>query len=194
VVSKHNRRSRLFYNAICRLYDWLFLVRVYGYVNAARRLVDDLVEENDVVVDLGCGTGLVAHLAARRAKEVLGVDHARGMLRRAKRKGRHLINVQYVLADCRSLPLTGPFDSILSSFMLVILKEHERRQVVRDAYALLRPGGKLGLLGSHERVSHEWYTPSGWRSLLHNAGFEDVKILDLSDTFRIVSARRPSNT
>jgi len=191
IVSKHSRISRFFYNTICSLYDWLFLVRVYGYVHAARRLVDELVQEDDVVADLGCGTGLVAHLAARRAKEVIGVDQAKGMLSRAKRKGRHLTNVQYVLADCRSLPLQGPFDAILSSFMLVILREHERWLVIRDAYRLLRPGGRLGLLGSQDRLSREWYTASGWRALLREAGFQEINIIDLNEVFRIVSARRP---
>ena len=193
LVSKHNRRSRWFYNTICGFYDWLFLVRVWGYAHSANRLVDELVENDDLVVDLGCGTGLVAHLAAKRAKQVVGVDHAKGMLRRAGRKGRHLGNVGYVVGDCRALPLSGPFDVVLSSFMLVILKEHERRIVIRDAYQLLRPGGRLGLLSSQDGLSDEWYTPSRWTSLLRRAGFEDIGITDLNEAFRIVSARRPSN-
>ncbi|MFH1741956.1 MAG: class I SAM-dependent methyltransferase [bacterium] len=191
VVAKHNRRSRLFYNAISRLYDWLYLVRVYGYVQSARHLVEETVEEDDLVMDLGCGTGLVTHIAAQRAREVVGIDQAKGMLLRAKRKGRYLDNVRYVLGDCRALPISGAFDVILSSFMLVILKEHERQGVIREAYRLLRPGGRLGLLGSQDRMSDEWYTSSGWRNLLDRAGFEDVKVIDLNGIFRIVLARRP---
>nr|HPO08394.1 hypothetical protein [bacterium] len=55
LVSKHNRRSRAFYNIISRFYDWIYLVQVFGYVQSARQLVDAVVEEEDSVLDLGCG-------------------------------------------------------------------------------------------------------------------------------------------
>jgi len=191
LVSKHNRRSRAFYNIISRFYDWIYLVQVFGYVQSARQLVDAVVEEEDSVLDLGCGTGLVAHIAAQRAGHVVGIDHSKGMLHRAQRKGRHLDNVCYVLGDCRSMPFVQGFDVILSSFMLVILKEAERRAVLQDAFRLLRPGGRLGLLGSQDRMSQEWYTVSAWEDLLSEAGFENVQVQDLNQIFRIVTACRP---
>lgn len=191
VVSKHNRRSRMFYNIISRFYDWIYLVQVFGYVQSAHQLVDAVVEEDDSVLDLGCGTGLVAHIAAQRAAHVVGIDHSIGMLHRAQRKGRHLDNVYYVLGDCRAMPFREEFDVILSSFMLVILKEAERRAVLRDAFRLLRPGGRLGLLGSQDRMSQEWYTVSAWKDLLTEAGFENVQVQDLNQIFRIVVAYRP---
>jgi demethylmenaquinone methyltransferase/2-methoxy-6-polyprenyl-1,4-benzoquinol methylase len=60
----------------------------------------------DRVLDLACGTGDFAELAAQRGARVLGVDFAREMLRGAHRRA---VDAALVQADCARLPLPSGF-------------------------------------------------------------------------------------
>lgn len=74
----------------------------------------DLVEGMHVL-DLGCGAGLDAQIAARRvgsSGRVVGIDYSDAMLARARNAAAEarLTNLEFVLADAEQLPL--PDDSI----------------------------------------------------------------------------------
>jgi SAM-dependent methyltransferase len=68
------------------------------------------IEAGDVVLDLGCGAGLDAIVAAHKAGpagRVLGIDFSEAMLARAAQSGRqsHGGNLVFVQADAERLPL-----------------------------------------------------------------------------------------
>jgi demethylmenaquinone methyltransferase/2-methoxy-6-polyprenyl-1,4-benzoquinol methylase len=93
-----------------------------------------------LVVDLACGTGDLAALAARRGGRVLGIDFARAML--AQARGRGAILVQ---ADAGALPLRdGHADAVTCGFALRNVTSIA--QVLAEAARVLRPGGRLVLL------------------------------------------------
>src|SRR5262249_61016884 len=100
------------------------------------------VGAGDRVVDLACGTGDLAELAAGCGAEVVGVDSAREMLRGARRRG---IAARLVRCDAAALPLrTGAATVVTCGFALRNFTEPEA--ALREAARVLAPGGRLALL------------------------------------------------
>ncbi|MEU1306123.1 class I SAM-dependent methyltransferase [Streptomyces shenzhenensis] len=96
------------------------------------------------VLDLGCGTGSLALLAAERGHHVTGVDLSPAMvdLARAKTAGRDAV---FLVGDAAAPPVgERRFDTVLVRHVLWTLPGPGR--VLRHWSGLLRPGGRLVLV------------------------------------------------
>lgn len=98
--------------------------------------------EQDTLVDLGTGTGLVLRTLAGRDPRpacVVGVDRSAGMLARL---GDLPAGWSTLEADARHVPLPdGAADVVTISYVLHLLPPPDRAAVLREAGRLLRPGG-----------------------------------------------------
>lgn len=102
-------------------------------------LVPPASREDAVLVDLGCGAGLLApHLAGKGYRHI-GVDLTRSALDQAAAHG-----VAVVRADATAVPLESGCADVVSAGELL---EHvpDWRRAVAEACRLLRPGGLLVL-------------------------------------------------
>lgn len=96
------------------------------------------------ILDLGCGTGqciqgLMSHY---KGAEVVGLDIALPMLKRARKRGRWLRRPRCVCADAERLPFAdASFDLVLSNLMLQWCTDLE--SLFADLQRILRPGGLL---------------------------------------------------
>ncbi|MFC9425159.1 methyltransferase domain-containing protein [Streptomyces sp. NPDC056987] len=96
------------------------------------------------VLDLGCGTGSLALLAAERGHRVTAVDLSPRMtaLARAKLAG---TDAEVLTGDAARPPVgEGRFDVVLARHVLWLLPDPE--ETLRHWTALLRPGGRLVLV------------------------------------------------
>lgn len=70
------------------------------------------------LLDVGCGEGRWARLAARRAREVVAIDATPSVLEEARRQSRDYPNIHFVAGMLGEAPLEGEFDVALLMHVL----------------------------------------------------------------------------
>jgi demethylmenaquinone methyltransferase/2-methoxy-6-polyprenyl-1,4-benzoquinol methylase/phosphoethanolamine N-methyltransferase len=140
-----------------------------GRLGALRRLSLDLaaLRPGERVLDVGCGSGDLAIVAARRVGAggaVWGIDAAPEMIEVARGKARRRrLDVRFQVEAVEALPFPdASFDVVLSSLMMHHLPGDLRRQALGEIKRVLRPGGRLLIvdLDSAGRLPRPW--EPGW--------------------------------
>jgi len=114
----------------------------------SHRLIGDArLSAGQRVLDLGCGTGYPAILAAQAVGghgRVIAIDLSEGMLAIAKRKAAEagLSNILFQAEDATTLPFdSDSFDAVISRFCLMFLPEIPK--AVAEVARVLRSGGYI---------------------------------------------------
>ncbi len=143
-----------------------------------------LLDDELVVGDLGCGTGLLARSLAPFVRRVVAVDDSTAMLEAAKQRLNGVESVELRQGRLERLPIA---DGELDAATLVLVLHHlaEPERAIAEAARALTPGGRLLVVDMlpHEReeyrreMGHVWLgfdesTIAGW---LEAAGFERVR-------------------
>lgn len=118
---------------------------------AFQRLAATVIEladpqEDDRVVDLGAGTGLLSLAIAPRVETVIAVDYSQPMLDRLALKARSssVHNVAAVAADLRSLPLPDESATLaVSNYAFHHLSDEAKELALGEVRRILEPGGRL---------------------------------------------------
>jgi SAM-dependent methyltransferase len=102
-------------------------------------------ERGQKFLDLACGTGAVAELAAKAGADVVGIDFAPGLIEIAKKRAGELgLDIDYRIGDVEALELPdASFDRVASTCGVMFAPDHEA--VARELGRVTRPGGRLGL-------------------------------------------------
>ncbi len=76
---------------------------------------ENLRQERNTILDLGCGTGTLTELLACKGYDMIGVDNAEEMLRIAmEKRERSGLDILYLLQDMRELELYGTVGAVVS--------------------------------------------------------------------------------
>jgi ubiquinone/menaquinone biosynthesis C-methylase UbiE len=109
-------------------------------------LADISFPQNALVLDVGCGTGVLTRTLAQwpGVSRVVGVDPAPSLLARARELAAALPNLSYQEADGRDLPLgDATFDVVVFDSTLSHIPGPER--ALAEAFRVLRPAGWLAV-------------------------------------------------
>ncbi len=160
------------------------------------------------VLDLGAGAGFDAFLAARAVGptgRVIGVDMTPEMVAKARanaRKGTYA-NVEFRLGEIEALPVAdASVDVIISNCVINLCPD--KRPVYREAFRVLRPGGRVAVsdVVAREELSDEvkrdlallsgclsGATPEAeLLEVLRRAGFVDVAIRRKGNSDEVISS------
>jgi len=102
------------------------------------------LKPGDRVLDVACGTGVLAREASTRIQpggSVVGVDINDGMLAVARRKSPE---IEWQRGQAESLLFDdGSFDAVVSQFGLMFFED--RVEALREMWRVLKPGGRLAV-------------------------------------------------
>ncbi len=164
------------------------------------------LQAGETVLDLGSGAGFDCFLAARRvgrSGRVIGVDMTPEMVVKARDNARRVQigNVEFRLGEIEHLPVPdASVDAVISN--CVINLSPDKPAVFREAFRVLKPGGRLAIsdvvatrsIPPEFAASVEALTGcvagaaqiDEMRALLAGAGFDGVKIEPREDSQAIV--------
>lgn len=160
------------------------------------------------VLDLGAGAGFDAFIAARAvgpAGRVIGVDMTAEMVAKARanaKKGGYE-NVEFRLGEIEALPVAdGTVDVIISNCVINLCPD--KRPVYREAFRVLKPGGRVAVsdvvarVELADKVKGDLALHSGCLAgatlqedlirILRDAGFEDVVIKPKGNSDDIITS------
>ncbi len=135
-------------NWLAPYYDGLCRIVGLGQSFRDRTLAVAALQSGEKVLDVGCGTGVLARRAAGivgATGSVVGIDPAVDMIRVAQQApaSRHS-PARFRLGVIEALPFeAASLDVVLASLMLHHLPLDVKRAGLREVYRVLRPGGRL---------------------------------------------------
>lgn len=144
--------ARTFYDRLSRVYDLISDSSEHAAREAGLKLLD--IQPGQQVLEIGFGTGHCLVDLAKRvgpAGHVVGVDISPGMAEVAKERLKQAgfdgqVDVQ--VAEVPPLPFEdGRFDAAFMSFTLELFDVDQIPVVLAEIRRVLKPGGKLGVVG-----------------------------------------------
>ena len=153
------------------------------------------IEPTDRILDLGCGTGWASRRMARQATngEIVGLDVADEMLRRAEQTSKEFKNIRYVWGSAEKIPAAdGAFSKVLSveSFYYYA----DQGKALDELLRVMAPKAKLFILINLYKDNHyslRWVSElkvqvqavseAEYKALLEKHGFKNVQAQRIPD-------------
>jgi ubiquinone/menaquinone biosynthesis C-methylase UbiE len=156
------------------------------------------IRPEDVFLEIGCGVGRVGQVLAPRVKWWIGCDVSENMLAHAQHRlaGRANIDLTPISGyDLRPVP-DASVDAVYCTVVFMHLEEWDRFAYVKEAYRVLKPGGRFMCDNANLESEEGWKvfqasaaTPPDQRPLhlsrcstvpeiacyLRQAGFRDIQ-------------------
>ena len=110
------------------------------------------------VLDVGCGTGEHALMAAGAALMATGIDAAPAAIERAREKAaERALEVHFEVADALDLSALGtPFDTVLDCGLFHVFDDDDRARFVASLGSVVVTGGRYFMLCFNDKQPGDW--------------------------------------
>lgn len=157
------------------------------------------VHKDDVILEIGCGVGRVGNILAPRCRKWIGVDASDNMIKYTrKRLSRHQ-NIELIANngyDLQAVP-DSSVDLVYCTVVMMHLSQWDRYGYVREAFRVLRAGGRIFMDGVDLTSDYGWEfflnhlsippqerppniselsTPQEFSTYLTRAGFKSIRL------------------
>lgn len=183
----------MFWDRVAGVYDVFVNVINRRTHQELKRIVSDLIEPDDTVLECACGTGLLSAVIAPKCRQLTATDLSEKMLKKAEKNCRAILNIAYSQADITALPFAdGSFDKAVAGNVIHLLDDpltalDELNRVVRDGGTLIIPtymnkdskGKTSGFSGAARKVGADFkreFTSESYRQFFLDAGYPGVQI------------------
>ena len=144
-VLENKARARTFYKYLSRVYDAINPF-VWNATMRAEALSLFDIDDDDRVLDVGCGTGFATEGLLEHTKRVHGIDQSRHQLERAYAKFGKNEQVKFYRGDAERLPFRdGAFDAVWSSGSIEYWPDPV--ETLREFRRVVAPGGPVLVVG-----------------------------------------------
>ena len=132
------------YNVTSTSYDEQYAQEQTAKYQAAQKTLGQNV--CDVILDVGCGSGLFFSHMADKTKMVVGIDFSRKLLLKAKAHAKQYCEVHIVLADADNLPFKNALFDVIFSFTMLQNMPAPKKTLL-EFKRQTKIGGKLVVTG-----------------------------------------------
>jgi SAM-dependent methyltransferase len=169
------------------------------------------LNKGEVVLDLGSGGGFDSFLASKKVGDdglVIGVDMTPEMISLARKNAEEdcYTNVEFRLGEIEHLPVADESVDVIISNCVINLSQN-KEQVFKDAYRVLKVGGRLSISDVvataelPDEIKNDLFMMTGCitgaefvdniQKMMENAGFMDVKLTPKDNGREIVKSWVP---
>ncbi len=183
----------MFWDQVAGVYDIFVNVINRKTHCELKRIVSDLIEPDDDVLECACGTGLLSVVIAQKCRKLTATDFSKKMLKKAAKNCAEFDNVSFSAADITALPfMDDSFDKVVAGNVIHLLDDPlnalaELNRVCKDDGTLIIPtymnndtkgrtsrfaqaAGKAGADFKRQ------FTIQSYRQFFLDAGYSDVNV------------------
>jgi ubiquinone/menaquinone biosynthesis C-methylase UbiE len=125
-----------------------------------------------LVLDVGCGTGLLFRHVTAQSETVVGLDVSKKLLLQARKRAKNFLNVHLVQADADHLPLKNDYFSVV--FVFTVLQNMPKPlETLKEIKRTAKHDASIVVTGLKKAFSLE-----AFGELLQQAGLRVVSLKD----------------
>jgi len=156
------------YDLTANIYDTQYAEEQEAKIEAAMKGLN--IEQHGLVLDAGCGTGLLFNHIADKADEVVGLDISREILSQAKKRAKKFQNVHLIWADADNTPL---IDNAFSHVFAITLVQNmpDPVKTLNEVKRVAKKDAVIVVTGLKKKFTVEIF-----EELLHKVGLKVIEI------------------
>lgn len=180
----------MFWDKVSGFYDFFETIYNGKVYQALGKRVAEEVEQNDIVLECACGTGVISKYIALRCRQLIATDFSEGMLKQASKNCRKYNNIKIKRADMTQLKChDNRFDKVVAGNVIHLLEEPYA--AIKELERVCKVGGKIivptyinasngvnkgavRLLEAAGANFKRQYDINSYRKFFEDAGYKDV--------------------
>jgi len=172
---RKKRQTKRHYNQSAKVYDAQYYEEQEAKIKTALAELN-LIKEN-LILDAGCGTGLLFPHVAERVKLIVGIDISAHILKEAKKRVKEYLNTAVIIADTDYMPF--PNNTFDAAFAVTLLQNMPKpHQTLNEMKRVTKQNTTIVITGLKKAFSRKEFI-----QLLREVGLE-IKVLRLDENLK----------